>query len=41
MLLVTLGASLLGNFLIGKGVNRSGEGGIRAGYGNKNNKIGF
>ena len=41
MLLGTLGASLLGNFLTGKGVNkkvkginRAGEGIIRAGEGN-------
>ena len=40
MLLGTLGASLLGNLLTGKGVNkkgkgtnRAGEGVIRAGYG--------
>ena len=31
----TLGASLLGNILAGKGMNRAGEGVIRAGYGNK------
>ena len=43
MLLGTLGASLLGNLLTGKGVNkkgkgtkRAGEGIVRAGYGNKN-----
>ena len=48
MLLRTLGASLLGNLLIGKGVNkkgkginRAGEGIVRAGYGNKNNKTDF
>ena len=42
MLLGTLGASLLGNILSGKGVNKKGnginrasEGVIRAGYGNK------
>ena len=35
MLLGTLGASLLGNILDGKGINRAGEGVIRAGYGNK------
>ena len=35
MLLVTLGASLLGNILAGKGINRAGEGIVRAGYGNK------
>ena len=44
MLLGTLGASLLGNLLTGKGVNkkgkginRAGEGFVRAGYGNKEN----
>ena len=44
MLLGTLGASLLGNILAGKGINRAGEGAkakrqgqgiVRAGYGNK------
>ena len=44
MLLGTLGASLLGNLLTGKGIyragkgkgiNRAGEGVLRAGYGNK------
>ena len=48
MLLGTLGASLLGNLLTGKGIyragkgkgiNRAGEGTVRAGYGN--NKIDF
>ena len=48
MLLGTLGASLLGNLLMGKGIyraakgkgiNRAGEGIVRAGYGN--NKINF
>ena len=33
MLLDTLGASLLGNMLTGKGINRTGDGIIRAGYG--------
>ena len=33
MLLGTLAASLLGNILAGKGMNRTGEGFIRAGYG--------
>ena len=33
MLLDTLGASLLGNLLSGKGTARAGEGIIRAGYG--------
>ena len=50
MLLGTLGASLLGNILTGKGINRtgqgqgisrSGEGIVRAGYENKNNKTDF
>ena len=35
MLLDTLGAVLLRNLLTGKGVNRAGEGVLRAGYGNK------
>ena len=41
MLLVTLGASLLGNSLSGKGIVRAGSGNkkwkgiLRAGYGNK------
>ena len=44
MLLGTLGASLVGNILAGKGINRAGEGAIvkrqgrgivRAGHGNK------
>ena len=44
MLLGTLGASLLGNLLTGReiykagkgcGINRAGEGVLRAGYGNK------
>ena len=37
MLLGTLGASLLGNLLTGKGVYRAGKGKgiVRAGYGNK------
>ena len=33
MLLGTLGESLLGNILAGKGMNRTGKGFIRAGYG--------
>ena len=51
MLLGTLGASLLGNLLTGKGVyragkdkgiNRAGEGIVRAGYGRPSqNKIDF
>ena len=48
MSLGTLGASLLGNLLTGRGINRAGEGGginragegiVRAGYGN--NKMDF
>ena len=35
MLLGTLGESLLGNMLADKGINRAGEGFIRAGYGSK------
>ena len=35
MLLGTLGASLLGNMLSGKGVIRAGEGTARVGYGSK------
>ena len=35
MLLCTLGASLLGNVLVGKGINMAGEGIVRAGYGNR------
>ena len=38
MLLGTLVASLLGNILAGKGINRAGEGIVRAGYGNKKGK---
>ena len=41
MLLGTLGASLLGNILSGRGINGAGEGIVRAGYGNKSNKIDF
>ena len=35
MLLGTLGASLLGNMLAGKGVMRAGEEAARVGYGSK------
>ena len=35
MLLGTLGANLLGNILAQKGINRAGEGIVRADYGNK------
>ena len=38
MLLGTLGASLLANILTGKGINRAGEGIVRASYGNKNDQ---
>ena len=45
MVLGTLGASLLGNILPGKEINRAGEGAVRAGYGNKRQdhekKMGF
>ena len=34
MLLGTLGASLVGSLLTGKGIHRAGEGVIRAGQGN-------
>ena len=39
MLLGTLGAGLLGNMLAGKGINRTGDGIIRAGYGSKRSSI--
>ena len=39
MLLSTLGASLLGNMLAGKGVIRAGEGTIRTGYGSKRSSL--
>ena len=38
MLLGTLGASLLGNILAEKGINKAGEGIVRAGCGNKNGR---
>ena len=38
MLLGTLGASLLGNSLTGKGIIRAGDGIVRAGEGSKNKK---
>ena len=45
MLLGTLGASLRGNILAAKGINRAGEGNVRSGYGNNRqdyeNKIDF
>ena len=39
MLLVSLGASLLGNLLTGKGTFRAGKGTIRAGHGSKRSSI--
>ena len=39
LLLSTLGAILLGNILAGKGMNRAGEGIVRAGYGNKKTRM--
>ena len=39
MLLGTLGASLLGIMLAGKGVNRTRDGIIRAGYGSSESKV--
>ena len=39
MLLGTLGASLLGNMLAGKGVIRAGEGTARVGYGSKRSSL--
>ena len=45
MLLDTLGASLFGDILTGREINRAGEGIVTAGYGNKrqdhNNKMDF
>ena len=35
MLLGTLGVNLLGNILASKGINRAGEGTVRAYYGNR------
>ena len=39
MLLGTLGASLLGDMLLGKRVERAGEGTARVGYGSKGSSI--
>ena len=39
MLLGTLRASLLGNMFAGKGINRGGEGFLRAGYGSERSSI--
>ena len=41
MLLGTLGASLLGNLLTGKGIMRAGDGIVRAGSGSKKKKLKF
>ena len=50
MLLGTLGASLLGNILTGRGINRAGKGQVtnragqgivRAGYGSRSSKMDF
>ena len=44
MLLGSLGVSLLGNILAGRGINRDGGGTVRAGYGRrsaKNKKMDF
>ena len=38
MLLGTLGVSLLGNILAGRGINRAGRGTVRAGYGRRSSK---
>ena len=38
MLLGTLGASLLGNILEGREINRAGEGVVRASYGHRSSK---
>ena len=35
MLLSTIGASLVGDILTGRGINRAGERIVRAGYGNE------
>ena len=41
MFLDTLGATLLGNILAGKIINRAGEGILKAGYGNKKTRMDF
>ena len=41
MLLGTLGVSLLGNLLTGRGINRAGEGIVRAGYGSRSSTMDF
>ena len=39
LFLSRIAASLLGNMLAGKGINRAGEGFIRVGYGSKRSSI--
>ena len=39
MILGTLGASILGNMLAGKGDIRAGEGTVRVGYGSKRSSL--
>ena len=39
MLIGTLGSSLLGNMLAGRGVMRAGEGTVRVGYGSKRSTL--
>ena len=41
MLLGRLGASLLGNTLTGRGINRAGDAVLRAGYGSRSSKMDF
>ena len=41
MLLGTSGASLLGNILADRRINRAGEGVLRTGYGSRSSKVGF
>ena len=41
MLLGTSGASLLGNILADRRINRTGEGVLRTGYGSRSSKVGF
>ena len=41
MLLGTSGASLLGNILGGRRINRAGKGVLRTGYGSRSSKMDF
>ena len=41
MLLGTLGPSILGNILTDRGINRTGEGIVRDGYGSHSSKMDF